>query len=719
MFRRLSILIAALSCLCAAQPSYERLAAAAKLWAYVKYCHPTVTSSDVDWDAALVLATPKILDAKTDSEFSTAVGEMLAALKDPATHMLSMAEMMGQGRTRIKPVVSTEDGITLVRLETGDFQQTMQNRAALTRELTGKGTVLFDLRGTKLAQYALPESLPVAKAATAPARMMRAHSGYANDANSGSGGYQSYWETRDGAMVPAAASGGLRAIFLVDHDTAIPEIALAMQTSGAGAIVSEDAIDDGQLDLNRPFPVQRQLYAAVRIALLSYRDGTTGLTANAVLHQTGDAALKAALQMAKSPDWPAPGARPKLSLPPARFVEKTYAEQALPGAEYRMLAAARIWGVFHYFHPYRHLYGEDWDAVLTEFLPKMAHAEKTADYHLAVAEMVAHVHDTHCFVNSPELAQFFGAAAPPVELRWIENQPVVTRVLDSYAGVSPGDVLTKIDGEPYQKRADDLAKHIAASTTQSMMSRVMSSLLRGPAGSTIKVTVRTGNDPEHEVTLTRTAGVRFNPYRAGDAFRLLDPHTGYVDLEKLTNAQVDAMFDMFKDTDAIIMDMRGYPQGTAWSVAPRLAETQAVVAAHFQRNLVTPDMSEDTGIMSLTFEQRIPATAKPRYKGKTVMLIDERAISQSEHSGLFYRAANGTKFIGSPTTGANGDVTFFTAPGGIRINFSGHDVRWPDGKQLQRAGLTPDVEVHPTIAGIRAGRDEVLERAIVYVKDGK
>ena len=167
------------------------------------------------------------------------------------------------------------------------------------------------------------------------------------------------------------------------------------------------------------------------------------------------------------------------------------------------------------------------------------------------------------------------------------------------------------------------------------------------------------------------------------------------------------------------MDMRGYPQGTAWNVAPRLAEKERTVAAHFQRNLVRPDASEDLGIMSLTFEQSIPATNKPRYKGRTVMLIDERAISQSEHSGLFYRAANGTKFIGSPTTGANGDVTFFMVPGGIRINFSGHDVRWPDGRQLQRVGLVPDIAVQPTIEGIRAGRDQVLERAAAYLEKGR
>jgi C-terminal processing protease CtpA/Prc len=99
--------------------------------------------------------------------------------------------------------------------------------------------------------------------------------------------------------------------------------------------------------------------------------------------------------------------------------------------------------------------------------------------------------------------------------------------------------------------------------------------------------------------------------------------------------------------------------------------------------------------------------------------IDDRAISQSEHSGLFYKSAGSMAFIGRGTTGANGDVTFFTAPGGIRIDFSGHDVRWPHSKPLQRAGLIPDIEAHPTIAGIRAGKDKILDRAITCIEKAK
>lgn len=572
MVRRVILLLAAASCICTGQTSYERLAAAAKLWAYVKYCHPGATAADVDWDAALANATPTILHAKSDQEFVAAVNEMLGVLKDPATRMLSPAEMAAV-QPKAMPVITNEGGVEIVRLAAGNPQTAAQARDAFVKQLPANGVVVFDLRGS--GPYVLPESLPVLKASMGPRRMMRTHSGYANDASLGPNlddGYESYWEMRDGTAIPQAKSGGMRAIFLVNRKTNIPEVALAMQDSGAGAIVSEDEIDDSQVDsLSRPIPVLGEQRAVVRMAILSYRDGTTGVVSNAVLHQTG-AALKAALEMAKTGNWPAPPARPRLDPPPARFVEKTYADQQWPAAEYRMLAAARVWGVFHYFHPYRHLYGEDWDAVLTDFLPKMARAENARKYQFAVAEMVAHAHDSHCNVSSRELSlHFYGEAGPPVELRWIENQPVVTRVFDGKTDIRPGDVLTKIDGEPYRKQSDELAKYVPASTPQSMMRRMMDIMLRGASGSVVRLTLRRGDEPNRDVSLARIVNQpQTRPYPSGEVFRLLDRKVGYVDLEKLTNAQVDSMFELFRDTDAIIMDMRGYPRGTGPAVQAHL-----------------------------------------------------------------------------------------------------------------------------------------------------
>ena len=673
--------------------------------------HPRVTTPGIDWDAAFVHAAPKVLAAKTDADFTTAVNEMLAVLKDPETHMWTQPAI----DPNVHIVVRRENGVAVAQLERG-ARQTPAQTADLQRELAG-GPVVFDLRGSMVAGYLLPPALPVDRPSVAPSKLTRKHSGYANETGTGSGGYESLWESRDGLHL-SAADNSLRPVFLVNSQASIPESALAAQNSGAGAIVSEDDVSDQQSEMSRLIPLVGNLRVQVRVAELAYPDGTTGLSANLVLHKTGDESLKAAVEMARSGKWPAPGTRPKLSLPPARFVEENYLDQPYPSAEYRMLAAARIWGVFHYFHPYQHLYGEDWDAVLTASLPKMSRAENARDYHLAVAEMVSHTHDSHCFMNSSELTKFYGDAAVGVELRWIENRAVITRIVDSTLKnkVHPGDVVTKVDGRPVQARIEELRQHLAASTPQALNNRMMVLLLSGPYGRDARVTLQTGGEPEREVAFLRDSAnaALLSPRRGGEVFRTITPKIGYVDLERLSNAQVDQMFDKFKDTDAIIMDMRGYPQGTAWNIAPRLAEKPETIAAEFRRNLVSAN-----GVEHLLFEQPIPPPGKPRYQGKTVMLIDERAISQSEHSGLFYRAANGTVFIGSPTQGANGDVTYFFAPGGIRISFSGHDVRWPDGRQLQRVGLHPDIEVRPTIAGIRAGTDEVLDRAVAYLEKGE
>ncbi|HYK03219.1 MAG TPA: S41 family peptidase [Thermoanaerobaculia bacterium] len=106
-----------------------------------------------------------------------------------------------------------------------------------------------------------------------------------------------------------------------------------------------------------------------------------------------------------------------------------------------------------------------------------------------------------------------------------------------------------------------------------------------------------------------------------------------------------------------------------------------------------------------------------QYTKPTFMLIDERAISQSEHTGLVFEAIANTTFIGSPTAGANGNITRAVLPGSIYLTFTGMDVRHIDGRQLQRVGLVPHVPVPRTIEALAAGRDEVLEKALELARE--
>lgn len=79
---------------------------------------------------------------------------------------------------------------------------------------------------------------------------------------------------------------------------------------------------------------------------------------------------------------------------------------------------------------------------------------------------------------------------------------------------------------------------------------------------------------------------------------------------------------------------------------------------------------------------------------------------------MAFRVAPEAIVIGSTTAGADGNVSEFYLPGGIKTMISGIGVYYPDGKETQRIGIIPDIEVKPTIEGIKLNKDEVLEKAV-------
>jgi C-terminal processing protease CtpA/Prc len=74
--------------------------------------------------------------------------------------------------------------------------------------------------------------------------------------------------------------------------------------------------------------------------------------------------------------------------------------------------------------------------------------------------------------------------------------------------------------------------------------------------------------------------------------------------------------------------------------------------------------------------------------------------------------------LGGTTAGADGDVSAIPLPGGLRGMISGIGVFYPDKKPSQRIGIVPDIEMTPTVEGLRDGRDELLEAAVNLIERG-
>jgi C-terminal processing protease CtpA/Prc len=57
-------------------------------------------------------------------------------------------------------------------------------------------------------------------------------------------------------------------------------------------------------------------------------------------------------------------------------------------------------------------------------------------------------------------------------------------------------------------------------------------------------------------------------------------------------------------------------------------------------------------------------------------------------------------------------IGHFTIPGAYAIRFTAIRLTDAGGATLHGRGIAPDVVVHPTLDGVRAGRDEILEAGL-------
>ena len=728
-----------------------RLVGLAKVWGAVKYFHPFLAYRDIDWDKALIETIPRVEAAKTPQEYAAAVNQMLAALGDRSTRAEiktdAKAAPPNQPTASAKEPVRVEDGVLVIDA-TRAAGTGAQDIDAFRRLLGKMGeaiptakAVVIDARGagqtddatayffSGLLQQILPQMLDAN--VTLGSTRYRMHNGYATQSGAGAGFYYSAFAN----IAPQTIAGQNKAkrppiVFIVNENSpAATDVLSGLQSARLAFVIQEgeraQELGGGTYTLELPDEVKVRIRTSEPIN----PDGSIGFEADAVVPESAgeDAVMREALQAAQQNRVAQTRARTSANLTTqVSQKDKTYAEMSFPGKEYRMLALFRFWNVINYFFPYKDLIGDSWATVLPRYIPKFEANKDASDYQLTVREMVAEMRDSHGGVqNANASAEKLGAFLPPILLRYVEDHTVVTHVLDDKLPVKVGDVILAVDGEPVERRRGFLSRFIAASTPQALERSVHAGLLRGQKDSVAKLRVKGADGAIREVELARSLSTTdrklFNArQRSTPVVQVLPGGYGYVDLARLQVGEVDQMFETIKGTPAVIFDMRGYPNGTAWSIAPRLSEKTMPVAALFSRPLLEATGLSDTelaGSVNYSFTQKLPARKGDAYKGKVLMLINEDAISQAEHTGLFFEAATDVTFIGTPTTGANGDVTFMVLPGNLPVAFTGHNVRHADGRQLQRVGIQPSVRVAPTIRGVAAGHDEVLDRAITYLQE--
>ena len=398
-----------------------------------------------------------------------------------------------------------------------------------------------------------------------------------------------------------------------------------------------------------------------------------------------------------------------------------YTGLSLPDAGYQLLAVYRFWNVIEYWFPYKDLIGADWNAVLREFIPKVALAKSSDQYQRALMALIARVNDTHANLwSSLKTRPPVGAWRRAGGLSFCGRSGCSYRAQNRagrhkdlpatwrcYRGSRQRTAVSELVAawRPYYAASNETVRRRDIARFLSRGDCVDVALNVRRRGAQINVNV-----PRVPEAVMEKFGGHDLP---GPTFRKLSDEIAYLKLSSVKAADAADYIKAAAGTNGLIIDIRNYPSEFVVFALGSLLASEPVEFARFTVvDLINPG----------SFHFTAPITLRPQppaYMGRIVILVDENSQSQSEYTAMAFRAVTGATVVGSTTAGADGNISPLPLPGGLRTMISGIGVFYPDKRPTQRVGIIADVHASPTMDGILAGRDEVLETAIrVILGDG-
>jgi C-terminal processing protease CtpA/Prc len=560
-----------------------RLAGLCRLWGAIKYFHPDLATKDIDWDAALVKTIPKVSAAKSPEDYRRTVEYLLGFLGDPATRIADEqepAEAAVNSGSRPQPYVSkTDDNIAVVTAT--DYSQfsgatKMEEFRKAFAEAGKARCIVFDLRrlaGGDPDNYffliTFTRTFPalLEKDLQLGSQRHRMYSGYPTQTAGASGDYYSAFVVLDGGIMRASGGeGAARPMWVIINQKTLGlnEVLAGLQSAGLATVVCEgvEGAASADEDFSEGYRLSLPDGLAVDIRTTEFLnpDGSVGFRPDRIVPDDGsDAPLRAALAMVREGAKSEPHA--SKGVPNSvRKLENPYSDMTNPTLEYRLLALFRFWNVIEYFYPCKHLLDKPWETVLSDMIPDFEAAADAQQYHLTVARLAGRIQDTHGFVGSRVLTEYFGAWRPPLEVKSIQGKTVITHIFTDNgekppADIRVGDIVLAVDGEEIGARRERIGQYISHSTPQALTWRVDSNVLGGSKDSPIKLKLQTASGKITEATLTRNSTQR-KALREGPVYEVLPSGFGYIDLERLTTAEVDKAFEVVKDMPAVSLGRR-------------------------------------------------------------------------------------------------------------------------------------------------------------------
>jgi carboxyl-terminal processing protease len=366
----------------------------------------------------------------------------------------------------------------------------------------------------------------------------------------------------------------------------------------------------------------------------------------------------------------------------------------------------------------------DWPALRLEYGRRLADVTDTAQAVALMTELLGELDESHFGVVVPGAhsspAEHAGPARPPIEVRWIDDQAVVTR---GGAGIPRGSVLVEIDGRPTAALVQS-ARHLEAPSIRAAFEAraAIRRELSCQPGRTRRLTVieprRAGRNAERTVRcelpegdLVTFGNLRDLPTRV--EHRMLDERgVGYLAFNFWMLPMVERVRAALGELrsagmTSLVLDLRGNPGGVgamSIPVARMLLEHAGSLGTMRFRGF-----SQEFNV----------AVADDPFTGRVALLVDEATASTSEIFAAGMRDLGRVRIFGpGPTAGAALPSVIEELDGGVILQYVVGEYRSPKGAVVEGEGVRPDVLVSETAADFAAGRDPVLDAAVRFLTSG-
>ena len=398
--------------------------------------------------------------------------------------------------------------------------------------------------------------------------------------------------------------------------------------------------------------------------------------------------------------------------------EKAYADMKYPDAGFRLLSLYRYWNIIQYYFPYIYLIEEDWNMVLEEFIPKVIAAKNEMEYNLVILELITRVQDTHANITgeNASIKKYFGDRKSALKVSFVEDKALI---VDYYhdefgkeTGLQIGDIIESVNGILVSQIIENQLKYTPASNYTIKLRNIARNLLKSNDGLLQIDYIRNGEKGRKSILTYSAEELDIKNQAKDSSFKMISKDIAYIHHGALKRAHLPIIWKEIKNTKGLIIDCRNYP-----SDFPLFSLSILLMPKPYPFVKFSNPKIESPGHFIFVDAIEVGKNNKKHYQGKVIILVNEVSQSSSEYHAMAYRVHPNATVIGSTTAGADGNISRFSLPGGIKTRITGIGVYYPDGTETQRIGIIPDIEMNPTIKGIREGRDELMEKAIEVIME--